>query len=394
MSPKTTKPRLTFGVEFEFSFAIVPNRFSHHPELDGETRIFRFEPTKEDIKSTDDCFTVTEKTIRAHISQTLTAAGHKCVDRNDAAAGYPTWEVKNDSTIEAPEGCNNDYKWFEIELTSPAFWFSEDSIRAVTDVLAIIKNTYLVNINESCGLHVHVGNGTDNLGEFRFSTIRNLYALLYAFEPQLDTLHPSHRQNGKYSQAFRNNTWKNDHIRILEPREGISAFLKCKNVDDLMKVTNIIPWGAYNFSHTVESDPNNKYKKKTIEFRQHEGTLDGDRVKAWIQTVVGLVQFAQDMEFRPDLFTDLLRVAKFEEIDEDRSRPRLCEQGFTVIDLLKSLGLWEAALFYKNRGLYGPHRPSYYYPTPPSSPLPYPKPIRPHEKIPFLEFREGEFLPG
>ena len=357
--------------------------------------------------SSDHYSTVTEKTIRDHISKTLTAAGHKCLDREHSLGWYPTWEVKRDSTIKEPEGCLPYYQWLQIELTSPAYWFSEDSIRAVMDVLSIIKSTYLVNVNESCGLHVHVGNGLENQGEFEFSTIRNLFALIFAFEPQLDTLHPSHRQNGMLFRAFRYHFLdgqisfngkdpQNDDdpapaAKIENSLTMISSFLRSKSIEDLIRDKYISAWCAYNFSHVMDSKSTDIYKKRTIEFRQHEGTLDGDRLKAWIQTVVGLVQLGIDMEYRPDLFTDLLRMAKFEEIDDDREKARLCEESFTVIDLLKALGLWEAALFYKQRGLYGPHRPSYYYLSPDSSPSLDPKPIRKGVQIPLLE---GEYIPN
>lgn len=384
---------LTFGVEFEFALAIVADRSRPHPELEGETRVLRIEPIAEDIKFTNDCFTVTHITIQDHISRALTSAGYPCESSRKAKKGYGKWEVKQDGSIREP-ACEFNYTWFEVELVSPAMWFCEESIQAVMNVCQIVTSTYLVHVNETCGFHVHVGIGNENLGKFKFSTLRNLYALLWAFEPQLDTLHPSHRQEGWFCQSLRRKTYKDKHGQMLKPLEGISAFLKCKDVDELAEVIYITRSQAYNISNALDkfSSSDMRYSKDTIEFRQHEATLDGERVKAWIKTVVGIVNFARDIELNPDYFTRLLEVAKFEVVEKDRSKARLCEKGFTVIDLLKSLGLFEPALFYLKRGLYGPHRPRYS----PLSPMPSPSPIQPpvsdKEVLPEQNQRSEELL--
>lgn len=73
--------------------------------------------------------------------------------------------------------------------------------------------------------------------------------------------------------------------------------------------------------------------KKTIEFRQHEGTLDPEAVTQWIRVSVRLVEFAE--EVRPEI----LRVWLKEHIDTN----------YNVIQLLKATRQPLAAWYYEKK---------------------------------------------
>jgi hypothetical protein len=354
----------TFGVEFEFSLAFY--RSNPHPESRtyeescGQT--LYFEPSEEDRK-TPRRFggpQVSDTTIYEHIATTLSDNGYPCVStfRCNGDLTYKTWQVDCDTSI-IPPLIPNEYSWAGVEVTTPVLWFCEESLVAVTKVCELLKKTYCVDVNESTGLHVHVGNGNDNGGAFRFNTIRNLYALLWAFEPQLDRLHPAHRQDVFHAESFRGNTRKAKYGRTFRALEGILECLKAEDKLDLSSLNNVANnrGQTYNFQQTILVS---ELTKRTVEFRQHEGTLNGERVLIWIRTVVRLVEFASGAEFNPAAFTELLLIAQYEEIEEKSESP-LCENGFTVIDLLKCLGLYRSALFYQQRGLFGPYRPAYYW---------------------------------
>lgn len=52
---------------------------------------------------------------------------------------------------------------------------------------------------------------------------------------------------------------------------------------------------AYNLNYLVDPQPGTigeKGSKKTIEFRQHEGTIDPTRVTNWVRFCVGLMELA------------------------------------------------------------------------------------------------------
>lgn len=72
--------------------------------------------------------------------------------------------------------------------------------------------------------------------------------------------------------------------------------------------------------------------RKTIEFRQHQGTLDVDKVVAWIQMVTGLVEWTRSAT--PVQITELLKIG---------GNPG----DFDVVDLLRFMGLDEPADYYE-----------------------------------------------
>lgn len=344
MAETPPHPRaLTIGVEIEFSLA---HRIKKPPfksmETDEEGRPLFF---------TDN--------IHRHIAKTLTDAGYPADVGQDKK--YREWQVDGDVTIKPPRP-RGEYEWAGIEVRSPVLWFCEESLNEVRNVCYLLESRYHTIPTDSCGLHVHVGNGKEQGGSFDFSTLRNLYALLWAFEPQLDTLHPPHRQDGRWMQSLRGMTRKDEEGETLRPLEGVLACLEAEDTDDLAEINGVADerGQAYNFQPALLWLQG---EKSTVEFRQHEGTLDGEAVTMWIRTVVGLVEYARDAVLRPAEFTDLLMIARYEEIG-DKSNPLLCEEGFTVIDLLKLLGLFRSALFYKKRGLHGPYRPEWYWPRP------------------------------
>ncbi|KAF8858070.1 hypothetical protein BDZ45DRAFT_406063 [Acephala macrosclerotiorum] len=97
--------------------------------------------------------------------------------------------------------------------------------------------------------------------------------------------------------------------------------------------------------------------KPTIEWRQHEGTIDAERVTTWVETVVGIVNFACHAP-RQDLHT-LLSMAANEHWEklgdgQDRKRERkmgaiIAESWFKAADLFEWMGLTKFADFYRDR---------------------------------------------
>lgn len=355
---------LTFGVELEFIIAFNESFRKSQPE--------KQEVEEETIHFANHDIDVMYETI----AKTLTNAGYPAelvalvgdmdTMEEGAPSQYTAWQVGHDYSIHTPpQSCDTKIRWMGVEVTSPIYYFSAESITAVIEVCNILKRSFKVQVNESTGLHIHVGNGHEHAGKFSFSTLRNLYALLWAFEPQLDTLHPPHRQDGDYCNSLRARTTPGSNGETLRPLEGILKCLEAKDIEDLYELNDVVyRTQAYNFQNALRLEVDGEVDpciKQTVEFRQHEGTLDGERIQAWILTVVGLVQYAQNAEFDPVSFRQLLLTARYEGIGREKEAT-LCEGGFTIIDLLKILGLFQPALFYLRRGLYGPYRPWYYWP--------------------------------
>ena len=195
-APKDQKPRLTFGVEFEFSLAHkAAGKDDLYPK-DSRSITFLQDGLAKYQK---------ERFVFAHIHDTLNNAGFKTTTQYIEEEKYvdyltdpedPTiesqnfWTVKHDNTVLPPDSAKDNYDWYDVEITSPILAYNAENIKLVRNVCKLLTRTYRISCNETCGLHVHVGNG---LAGFDLATLRNLMGFIWAFEPQLGAIHPERR---------------------------------------------------------------------------------------------------------------------------------------------------------------------------------------------------------
>ena len=336
--------RLTFGVEFEFWFATL-DLSSPDPNPDDKRPVTRLAQPL-DRRSGPEI-----------IAKALSDAGlpsrpeflHEESEKTDTM-----WLVGVESSLLLP---NRLYDWYPVEVKTPPYYYCPESLEAVKYGLHILTKNFRLHINESCGLHVHIGNG---LSGFDLKTLRTLMAFLWTFEPVLCQIHPNRpfvdsgyddmyypplRRETALAKTWRrplppnaldaeNNLEDQPNRSALTVRQGLSAILQQDDIHSLTELLNTRKKLAYNIKYLRE--PFEHQTKRTIEFRQHEGCLDGDRVIAWIQTAAGIVGFAQGCNLVA--FTELVTThARL----EDES-----EETYNVVDLLHDIGLDEPASFY------------------------------------------------
>jgi len=183
-----------------------------------------------------------------------------------------------------------------IEVISRVFKLAETKIwtEHIGKVLHALRRGPMVNgTPESSGYHVHVGLGD---GRFTFEAIKKIAVTVTLAESLIDKFHAPHRRNEQLQ------------IRTLIGRaefQGLSReaiFDKIMGAADYHEFMAIIssdtlisPGGAsismygraykVNFTNLDLGD-----KKGTIEFRQHEGTLDPTSIAMWIR-FTGLLVF-------------------------------------------------------------------------------------------------------
>lgn len=154
---------------------------------------------------------------------------------------------------------------------------------------------------------------------------------------------------------------------FLQSNEFRNREPKSNSVTDWITKQGIIykeasKFEALNFTGVLDLalNPNNDTAKPTIKWRAHEGTVDGERVVAWVKVVAGIVDFAC-YAYPSDLHT-LLKASGEETWEktgnpeedeklEKRYGPILAEGGFTVRDLFEWMGLDESAEFYKDKAV-------------------------------------------
>ena len=134
------------------------------------------------------------------------------------------------------------------------------SLRTLCNALAAVN----ARVNKSCGLHVHIG--AANISDEHYCRIFRNYQ---AIETAIDTFMALSRRsdNAYYCKSlrrfdFNGCTTKGDIARAL----GYRRYFKV-NAE------------AYNRHHTVE-------------FRQHQGTTDYEKISHWVKFLAALVQYS------------------------------------------------------------------------------------------------------
>jgi hypothetical protein len=179
------------------------------------------------------------------------------------------WGFTKDGSIDPPQELDRCYS---IEINSPILKRHKgvQELYTACEILGsyrIFKENML-NVNESCGLHVHFGN--ECLSEKDIMNIIFLHSYYRIdIEPYLD----SSRIDNSYCKRI--------------------------NIDDIEDLQEKIYTGRekYNAVHCTEN---------TVEFRQHQSTTDFTEIYMWIQMLQSIVLYAQT--------TDVLTLDNMEKI--------------------------------------------------------------------------------
>ncbi|MER9652477.1 amidoligase family protein [Mesorhizobium sp. M0152] len=195
-----------------------------------------------------------------------------------AAYGAPTsttcWKIQPDSST-GFGGC---------ELVSPIL-FGEHGIAEARRMCDALKAAG-AKVNVSTGFHVHFGaTGLD------LKALKNLAKMYVWFESFFDHVMPKSRRatNNTYTKSNRADfggygTYAvNSSIVMIDAAPDLHAFLKVASPERRRKLnlTNLKAGG-----------------KGTIEFRQHSGTVDADKVENWVRLLDAFVTKALTTRIR------------------------------------------------------------------------------------------------
>jgi hypothetical protein len=324
----STQIPFTFGVELEFAIcARNPKPGKGIDPIDGK------DPRPIDFPRIEDSVAPKLRTPHAHslrddiyiaVGKALTAAGiqagyrPRLTDDDDNTGpfvpatpwdkahtqyrGSPAaWHIKSDMSIAGPDGRKTGvYRYWEVEVISPPLWFSEQALAEVHKVCEVLTTNFRCHVNPSMGLHVHVGRGTRG---FMPEEYRNLLAMLWTFEPLITKrVHPGRRtKNDDFCKPIRKLFCAKRAFTFDESCSGlfnqVRSLLQDENnaADKIIKLTRhdllgqFPKFATYNFCNM---NPDMEERKNTVEFRQHESTLDGVRITHWVKLVVGIVNYA------------------------------------------------------------------------------------------------------
>ncbi len=167
------------------------------------------------------------------------------------------WKIVSDASV------NGGY-----ELVSPVLKGQRglDEVKAVSEALAEVG----AMINKSCGFHSHFG--TDDFKD-SISVWRNLYINYATLEEDIDAFMPPSRRHNRYCSSLKVCNWreKMDSAQTL--------------IDIERSVTNR--------SRYFKLNSQSYWRHGTVEFRQHSGTIEYDKIKNWLLFCARFVDFSK-----------------------------------------------------------------------------------------------------
>ncbi len=186
-----------------------------------------------------------------------------------------------------------------FEVVSPVLKGEDglNQLKKVCDALVEVG----AKIKKCCGLHVHLG--VDDF-KSKIGVWKNLYKNYATLEKIIDSFMPPSRRNNNYCQSLRVDSWESkiDSARTLQDLEN--------------KITRR--------SRYFKLNSQSYWRHHTVEFRQHSGSVEFEKVKNWILFCARFVEFSkkntvscqEKSELKKFLNTDLInfynnRAAKF-----------------------------------------------------------------------------------
>ena len=173
-----------------------------------------------------------------------------------------------------------------IECVTPVLEDNTDGFKSLKTCCKVL-NAAGAQVNKTCGLHVHVG-----VGDYSGDQIVNIYKNYQRLECLIDSfMSPSRRRNeAYYAQSIIGYNLDN-----------------CHSADDLVRRFG----GRY-----FKVNPYAYGRHKTVEFRQHQGTVDYNNISMWVRFCCKLVEWSKD-----NVLTDIVRnIADVPFLNEEEKR--------------------------------------------------------------------------
>lgn len=188
----------------------------------------------------------------------------------------PQWEIAQDGTIKHA---------YPLEVVSPILKGKTGlyEIKKVCDAL----NKLEIQTDLNCGLHVHW-----SAADYTGKNMVNLLRLYGKYEKILDFIfHESRRED---NCSFAHTLLRQGNMNWLYRLQGgfyTHAYQIAQEFEATQATSNMTSYPTARH-HKVNICAYNKYR--TVEFRQHEGTFDFEKIKNWIIFSQQLVNRAKD----------------------------------------------------------------------------------------------------
>lgn len=183
----------------------------------------------------------------------------------------PHWKIVSDGSVTGAHA---------FELVSPVL----QGLEGLADLERACRALRICNaqVNDSCGLHVHLG-----ARDLPIESMRQLVRNYLVLEPTIDQLMPAGRRGSA-------NTYCKSLLRGRTLAAAEQAILGAATTEELSAAAN-----GGNRYHKVNLQ--SFFRQGTVEFRQHSGTTNFEKISFWVKLLTNLVDFSKQRLVTPAL---------------------------------------------------------------------------------------------
>lgn len=173
------------------------------------------------------------------------------------------WKIVTDGSLQG----NNTF-----EIVSPILE-GEDGINQLKIVCRVLKQLN-AKINKTCGLHIHF-----DAQDFSLTHWKNIYKNYVIFENSIDAFMPNSRRgnNNQYCKSM--NTANNINATLTRIHTATSLEMIERRLTDRNRYYKL--------------NTQSFWRHKTIEFRQHSGTIEFEKISNWIFFLARMIEFSK-----------------------------------------------------------------------------------------------------
>jgi Putative amidoligase enzyme len=199
------------------------------------------------------------------IARDISEAGVPCGFEGYNHTRRDHWKIVTDASLTAPNG------YLGFEFVSPPL--SDAGFPQIDAVCRMLQRSN-ARVNRTCGLHVHIG-----ARRLTLDAMRRLAFLYIENEDVIDALMPPSRRKDL-----------NNFCRGLQANADIEGATRATDVRALAKAIRRNDYGE--ISRHTKLNFAAYWRHGTVEFRQHSGTIDAEKIKRWVGFCQKLVDVA------------------------------------------------------------------------------------------------------
>jgi hypothetical protein len=233
------------------NYGFVQNVFARYWPEQVQTKGFRFIPFNRKFGIEIEAYGVSMD----RVATALREAGIDCQNEGYNHTTRNHWKVISDASLNGTQA---------FELVSPILegLAGLAQVETVSRVLTRLR----VKINKTCGLHIHF-----DASGFGLEQMKNIVVNYANYEAIIDSFMPQ-------SRRANNNTYCRSITRLAEQVDGANSINQMVDLQGTRYQK--INLQAYN-------------RHRSIEFRQHSGTIEFEKIKNWIVFLHNLVEYSK-----------------------------------------------------------------------------------------------------